>query len=373
MGFKLVKVETSQNLDQFVRLPWKVYKDHPHWVSPLIQERKRFLNPDINPFFRNAEVELYLALDGDQSAVGRIALIDDRSYHDFYPEPAGVFGMYESVDNPEVSRFLLDKAYQWCKKKRYTRLIGPLNMSTNHECGLLIEGFDSPAMVGIPYNPEYYRKHLEAWGLQKTKDLVACKLELTCIPDYLVQAAKKIKRRNHFSIRPLNMKNFDEEILVLWDIYNSAWNLNWGFVPMPQDEFEFAIKEVKPIIEPELCLIAEVKGDPAGFSMTVPDINQVLIGLGGSLFPFGWLQYLWKKNKIDAFRVPILGVKKKYRRLGIDALFYHEIYKILLDKKVKSCEMSWLLEDNKAILEPIFRIGGSIYKRHRIYERIIEP
>jgi len=373
MGFELVKVETKQDLERFIRLPWKVYKNQPCWVPPLIQERKKFLNPDINPFFEHAEVDLFLALDSDRSPVGRIALVHDQGYQEVHSELAGMFGMFEAMDDPNLFRFLLDKAYQWCQEKGYARLIGPMNLSTNHECGLLVEGFDSPTMLGIPYNPEYYVKHFEEWGLQKAKDLVAFRLDLIKIPDYLEQAAAKIKRRNHFNIRPMNLSRLDQEISVLWDIYNSAWSLNWGFVPMTRKEFEFSIQEVKPIIQPEFCLIAEVKGEPAGFSMAFPDINQVLIEMNGSLFPFGWARFLWKKNKINAYRVPILGVKKKYRRLGIDAWFYYETYRMFLDKKIKWCEMSWLLEDNKSITDPMSRIGGTIYKRHRIYDRIITP
>ena len=373
MGFELVKVKTCEDLDQFICLPWKIYKDQPCWVPPLIQERKRFLNPDINPFFEHAEVDLFLAIDSNGSPLGRIALVYDKSYKDLYSEPVGMFGMFESVDDLNLFRFLLDKAHQWCQKKGCVRLIGPMNLSTNHECGLLIEGFDSPTMVGIPYNPEYYVKHFEKCGLKKAKDLVAFKLDLIKVPDYLEQAAVKLKRRGHFSIRAFNLKRLDEEISILWNIYNSAWSLNWGFVPMTRKEFEFSIREVKSIIQPEFCLIAEVKGEPAGFSMALPDINQVLMELNGRLFPFGWARFLWKKSRISAYRVPILGVKKKYRRLGIDALFYYETYKLLMGKNIKWCEMSWLLEDNKSILDPMRRIGGVVYKRHRIYERLITP
>jgi hypothetical protein len=373
MGFKLVKVKTLQDLDQFIRLPWKIYKDHPCWVPPLIKERKKFLNPDINPFFEHAEVDLFLAMDSDRSLLGRIALIYDQNYKNLYSEPVGMFGMFESVDDLNIFQLLIDKSYEWFREKGCARLIGPMNLSTNHECGLLIEGFESPTMVGIPYNPEYYVKNFKKCGLQKAKDLVSFKLDLVKVPDYLERVAVKLKRRAHFNIRPLNLKQFENEISILWNIYNSAWSLNWGFVPMTQKEFEFSIMEVKPIIQPELCLIAEVKGDPAGFSMALPDINQVLMGLNGSLFPFGWARFLWKKNKISAYRIPILGVKQKYRRLGIDAVFYYETYKLFLEKKINWCEMSWLLEDNKGILDPMHRIGGVIYKRHRIYERFITP
>ena len=373
MVYELVKVKTSQELEQFIRLPWKVYKGHPYWVPPLIQERKKFLNPDINPFFEHAEVDLFIALDTDRLPMGRIALIHDQSYQEAHSEFAGIFGMFEAMDDPDLFRFLLNKAHQWCLEKGYTRLIGPMNLSTNHECGLLIEGFESPTMFGIPYNPEYYGKHFEEWGLNKAKDLLALRLDLTEIPDYLVRAAEKLKKRNRFNVRPFDMGRFEKEISILWDVYNSAWIQNWGFVPMTQKEFEFSAQEMKPIVQPDLCLIAEVKGEPAGFSLALPDVNQVLRKMDGRLFPFGWAQFLLNKNKIDAFRVLTLGVKKKFRRLGIDVLFYYETYKLLLEKKIKWCEMSWLLEDNKSMIDPVERIGGTIYKRHRIYERSIIP
>jgi GNAT superfamily N-acetyltransferase len=371
MGFELIKVETREDLERFVRLPWKIYKDPSYWVPPLIQERKKFLNPEINPFFEHAEVDLFLALDSDRAPVGRIALIHDRNYQGLHSEAVGMFGMFESIDDPSVSRQLLDKANQWCQERGLTRLMGPMNLSTNHECGLLVEGFDSPTMFGIPYNPEYYGKHFESWGLKKAKDLLAFRLDLVKIPDYLEKAALKLKRRNRFNIRCLDLSRFEKEISILWDIYNSAWDLNWGFIPMTQKEFEFSAREMKAIIQPEFCMIAEVKGEPVGFSLALPDVNQVLKKLDGSLFPFGWAQFLWQKNKIDAYRVLTLGVKKNYRRLGIDAWFYYETYRLFMEKKIKWIEMSWLLEDNKGIVDPMHRIGGEIYKRHRIYERSI--
>lgn len=371
MGFELVKVETRQDLERFIRLPWKIYKDQPCWVPPLIRERKTFLNSDINPFFEHADADLFLAVDSDRSPVGRIALVHDRNFQDVHSESVGMFGMFESVNDPNLFKLLLDQAYQWCRDRKHARLMGPMNLSTNHECGLLVEGFESPTMFGIPYNPEFYAGHFEAWGLQKAKDLLALRLDLVKIPDYLERAAIKLNQRNHFNVRSLDPAQFEKEISILWDIYNSAWSVNWGFVPMTQKEFEFSAREMKSIIQPEFCLIAEVNGEPAGFSLALPDVNQVLKKMDGSLFPFGWARFLWGKNKIDAYRVLTLGVKKKYRRLGIDAWFYYETYRLFLEKKIKWCEMSWLLEDNKSILEPMYRIGGTVYKRHRIYERLI--
>ena len=193
--------------------------------------------------------------------------------------------------------------------------------------------------------------------------------KLTEIRNKALVAAEKLEKRRRFNLRSLNLDRFEEELKVIWEIYNSAWEKNWGFVPMNFKEFKFAAEEVKSFINPEVCLIAEVKGEPAGFSLALPDVNEVLKSLNGNLFPFGWAKFIWKKNKIASYRVLTLGVKKKYRRLGIDAYMYFDLYRKFLKKKVKLCEMSWMLEDNTDILTPLFKIGGTIYKRHRIYEQ----
>ena len=368
----LVKVETREDLDRFIRLPWKINKDNPCWIPPLIQERRKFLNPDYNPFFEHANADLYLAVEG-RSPVGRIALVDDKNFQKSQSEPSGIFGMFESVNDESVCRLLLDKAFDWCQEQGFVRLIGPLNLSMNHECGLLVEGFDSPAMLGIPYNPEYYVNHFESWGLRKVKDLLSFRLDLIKIPDYLSEVASKLEKRDRFSIRSMNVNRFEKDVSILWDIYNSAWGMNWGFVPMTKKEFIFAANDMKSFVRPEFCLIAEVDGEPAGFSLALPDVNQVLKKLNGSLFPFGWLRFLWMKKKIDVCRVLTLGVKQGFRKLGIDAYLYHETYRLFMESSIKWCEMSWLLEDNEGIVEPMHRIGGVIYKRHRIYERSVSP
>jgi len=373
MGFKITEVKSSSELDRFIRLPWKIYKDHPCWVPPLVSERKKFLNPQINPFFERAEVKLFLAEDEKGSPLGRIALVHDHIYQENISENTGIMGMFETVDDENVSRLLFDQAKEWCGEKRFDNLIGPLNLSTNHECGLMVEGFDLPPMLGIPYNPVYYQKHFEEWGFSKSKDLVSFKLDLIKIPEYLQTAARKLETRGRFKLRSLNLSRFDEELNIIWEIYNSAWDKNWGFVPMTQKEFSFAAGEMKSFVNPDFCLIAEVKGEPVGFSLALPDVNQILHELDGKLFPFGWAKFLWKKNKVDSYRVLTLGVKKKFRRLGIDAYMYYDMYKKFLDQNIKWCEMSWMLEDNADIMEPMFKIGGTIYKRHRIYERTFSP
>ncbi|MFQ5715733.1 MAG: hypothetical protein ACE5GQ_01370, partial [Nitrospinales bacterium] len=320
-------------------------------------------------------VRLFLALTENNEIVGRIALILDRAHNEFHAEDTGFFGMFESIDNQEVADALLNAALNWSRSKGLQKLVGPMNLSTNHECGLLVEGFDLPPTIGIPYTPPYYPDLFRRWGLVKAKDLLSLKLDIKrAIPDYMHEAALKIRnrKRSRFVIRPLRLDQFDREVGIIWEVYNSAWERNWGFVPMSRGEFNFAVQGMKPVVQPHLCLIAEVKNEPAAFALAVPDINQILKHLNGRLFPFGWFRFYRDKKKIDTYRVLTLGVKKKYRRLGIDMVMYHELYTQFKKQNTEWCEMSWILEDNLPILTPLYRMGGFVYKRHRIYERAID-
>ncbi len=371
MAIVLKKVESSRDLDRFIQFPHQLYSEDSPWVAPLKSERKKFLSLEINPFFEHAEAEYFLALSDDEKILGRIAAVVDHDHNKFHKECTGFFGMFECVNDVDVSTLLLNAAEQWCRDKGMHRMRGPMSLSINHECGLLVENFDDPPALGIPYNPLYYADLLHHWGLRKIKDLVSLDLQLTQIPDYLQRAVPLIQKRNRFSVRCLQMDRFDQEIDVLWEIYNSAWEMNWGFVPMNRKEFVFTAREMKPVVDPRLCFIAEVNGEPAGFSLTLPDVNQALKSMRGKLFPFGWLKFILYKRKINRSRVITLGVKKQFQRLGIDAFFYHATYKQLMEINIFRVDMSWVLEDNQAMIGPIEKIGGSPYKRHRIYERNI--
>ncbi len=369
MPFEVQKVSCTTEKNRFILQPWEIYKDHPHWVPPLIAERKKFLDPKKNPFFEHADVEYFLALDSNKKPVGRIAAIIDRTHNEFHSERTGFFGMFESIDNQDVANLLFDAARKHLKDRKMEKLLGPMNLSTNHECGLLVEGFDTPPMMGTPYNPPYYHQLFSEYGFVKSKDLISFKLHPKTVPEHLTQAMGRIGKRNRFTIRTFRMDSFTKELDILWDIYNSAWDRNWGFVPMTQKEFLFAAEDLKQVVEPDFCLIAEVAGEPIGFSLTLPDINVIFKKLNGKLFPLGWVHFLLNKNRINTYRTITLGVKKRYRRLGVDVAFYYETFKELVRRKSPVLEMSWVLEDNKSIMEPIQRIGGTIYKRHRIYER----
>ena len=373
MVLRVKKVKTPADKNQFIRLPWGIYGDSPSWIPPLISEREKFLNPEVNPFFKESEVDLFLVISSDQTPVGRVALTVNHVHNKTFAEQVGFFGMFEAVNDRQVSDLLLNTAETWCRKKNFNKLVGPVNLSTNHECGLLVDGFDVPPVVGIPYNPRYYLNFLEGWGLSKSKDLVSLRLELPHMPEYLESAMSRLRKKERFSVRPLRLNKFDKEIDTIWNIYNEAWSDNWGFLPMSREEFKYAANQMRSFIQPEFCFISEVKGEPVGFSIALPDINMVLKKMNGRLFPLGWIRFLWNKKNIKLYRVVALGVKKKYRRLGIDAALYYETYKNFVEKKIKWCDMSWVLEDNKDILVPITRLGGTIYKRHRIYERNFLP
>jgi len=367
MPIELVKLAGSRDLSRFIKVPGLLRRNDPFWVHPLTFERKIFLDPLKNPFFETADVEFYMAL-ADGKPAGRIALIEDKAYNEFHNERIGFFGMFECVENYKIAELLLDKAHSWSRERKFDSLRGPMNLSTNHECGLLVEGFDSEPTFGMPYNPAFYKDFFERWGLLKAKDLLSFKLKLDQIPEYLSRAANKVRRRNRFKLRRLEISRFESEVQIIWEIYNSAWSRNWGFTPMSESEFRFAAKEMKKIVNPRYCFIAEIDGQPAGFSLTIPDINQALKPVKGNLLPFGWLKFLYRMRRIDFWRVLTLGVKKEYQRMGIDVLMYHDTFQEFLDNKVPYCEMSWILEDNEPMLMPLHRLGGYVYKRHRIYE-----
>ncbi|QPJ64953.1 MAG: hypothetical protein G3M78_05955 [Candidatus Nitrohelix vancouverensis] len=367
MPLALEKVVSQRDRERFIELPWTLYRHDRQWVPPLRRERYEFLNPSVNPFFKDAEVELYLATLHGVPA-GRIALTLNHSHNAFHNEKTGFFGMFESIDDSAVADLLLDCAADWLQRKKLDTLLGPMNLSTNHECGLQVSGFDERVVFGIPYNPPYYVDLLENWGLQKAKDLISFYLHIKKVPDYLERIVSRIKARNRFSVRTINLKRFPEEIELLWSIYNSAWSRNWGFSPMSKDEFIYSAKEMKQIVNPSLCLIAERQGEPVGFSIALPDINQALKPLNGNLFPFGWLKFLIGLRKIDGVRCITLGVPKKFQKSGIDSVLYHETYRQLVLQKIENCEMSWILEDNQPMLSALERLQAHEYRRHRIYE-----
>jgi len=352
----------------FIKLPWKIYRDDPLWIPPLVGQMKETFDPRKNPFYDHADVQLFLALRGDLP-VGRIAAVVNHSHNEFHDERTGFFGFFECINEGPAAGKLLEAARDWLGQRGMTTLRGPASFSSNDEWGLLVQGFDMSPVLMMPYNPPYYPELLERCGLTKTKDLYAYRMHIReGLPDRLRRMADRIEQREGLTIRPIKMKDFDNELKRIKEIYNNAWRKNWGFVPMTDAEFDHLAKKLKPLVVPELVLFAEVGGRPAGFSLTLPDYNQALKHLNGRLFPFGIFKLLWHSRKIDHPRILVMGVVHEYQRRGIDAVFYVKTWDEGKKRGYTWGDMSWILEDNEMMKRAMELMGGKVYKTYRIYE-----
>lgn len=370
---KIRKVENEKDRMSFIKLPWSLYKNDKYWVPPLIFDVRNNLNPKKNPFFKHAEVDLFLA-ESDGKLVGRIAAIKNDNHNKFHNDKAGFFGFFETINEEDVSDLLLDTVCGWCKNKGLDTVLGPVNPSTNDECGLLIDGFDSSPVMLMPYNPPYYAERIESFGFDKAKDLYAYFIASEVINNEKMMAklermANLIKKKYNVTIRNLNMKDLTNEVRKVEYIYNDAWDVNWGFVPITTDEFDYMATSLKQIADPNLVYFAEIDGKPAGFSLTLPNINEILIKMNGKVLPFGIFRLMAGKNKTKVLRVLIMGVRHEYQKKGIDAVFYLETIKEGNRKKVKGAEISWVLEDNFAMRQAAENLGAYIYKTYRIYSK----
>lgn len=361
------------DMKTFIKLPWRIYRGDPAWVPPLIGEMKELLSPKKNPFWQHAEAAYLLAFKNDEPA-GRIAAIVNHRHNEFHKEKCGFFGFFESTDDTEVSGALYASAEKWLAGKGMELMRGPANPSSNDDWGFLLEGYNEPPTVMMPYNPAYYHDLARAANLAKVKDLYSFFMEeATGIPEKAVRVAEIARRKTNVKIRPINMKNIHNEVKIIKQVYNSAWELNWGFVPMTDSEIEHLAADLKKIAIPDLILMAEVDGKPAGVSIAIPDINQVLHKMNGRLFPFGWLKFLLGFRKINRVRVIITGVIKEYRKRGIDAIFYVDTFNKGTKMGFNEGEFGWTLEDNDIINRSLEMLGARLYRRYRLYEKQIAP
>jgi len=367
----IIEVDSSRLLNQFINVPFRLYKDDPNWVAPLIYERKEFFDKKKNPFYRGAKTKMFIA-SRDGEPVGRIATCINYNHNEFHEEKVGFFGFFDSIDDYEVASRLLKVAMITLKAEGMEKMRGPASFSTNHEIGFLVEGFDSPPTVMNPYNRPYLPKLTEKFGLKKVMDFNAYMVtKETPIDERNMKIVHRIKERNKIKIRSADFTKFSSEIEVVRSVYNRAWERNWGFVPLQEDEFNFVAKSLKEIVDPDLLLIAEVDGEPVGFSMAVPDVNQALIRLNGRLFPTGLIKLLWHtkiRNKIDGLRMMTMGVVKEFQKRGIDNVFFVETYNKGVAKGYKWAEISWVLETNELMCRAAEYMGGKLYKKYRMVE-----
>ena len=361
-------VEGMRDLKEFIRFPYRHYRNNPVWVPPLIQDQKVLLNPEKHPFYRHADTRFFLALKDGKTA-GRIAAIIDHKHNEFHSEKMGLFGFFESTDDFAVAEGLLSSAKQWVKDRGMTAFRGPVNPSQNEDCGCLMDAYDSPPVLMMTYNPPYYPGLYTKFGLNKAMDLWAYYIDgKVPPPSKLIRVAENLRRKEGIQVRQVDMKRFDEEVERIKAVYNNAWSHNWGFVPMTDAEFDHLAKNLKPVVVPELGLIAEIAGKPVAFSLTLPDMNQALIHLNGRLFPFGLFKLLWYSRKVDMARIITLGVVHEHQRKGIDAVLYLDTWRNALKKGYWRGEMSWILETNTMMNRAAEMLGGKVYKTYRIFE-----
>ncbi|MEA2368234.1 MAG: hypothetical protein QOH38_952 [Thermoleophilaceae bacterium] len=366
-------VRSRADLKRFIRLPWRIYRNEPLWVPPLVYERQRFLDRSKNPFFTHGEAEYFLAWRGDE-VVGRITAQIDRDFNDFHDNEWGMFGFFESEDHPETATALLDAAGDWLRERGRDRMVGPMDFSMNDESGIVIEGFELPPMVKQPYHPRYYQGLVEGAGLTKAQDLFMWNLEVTDRDKVLPivwEMAEKLEPEHGITLRHLRKKNLEAELDRFIEIYNLAWSKNWGFVPIRREEMAHTAKEMKPILDEDWMMACDTpEGETVGIALTIPDINQVLKRMNGRLFPLGWLKFLWYRPRTDRVRVGFLGVKPEYQHTGIAAAMYAEHYRQAARKPQGGGEMGWILESNEAMNRGMEAMGGRIVKRYRVYERV---
>ena len=370
-AIEVVEVESASQLRRFIAYPNALYKDNPNYVAHLTSERLEFFDFKKNPFYRSAKAKLFLAKQNGQIA-GRIATCVNFNHNEFHGEQTGFFGFFDCPDNYEIASMLLKVAMITLKREGMEKMRGQMSFSTNHECGFLIEGFDSPPVVMMPYNQPYLPKLAERFGLKKAMDLLAYKLTSDePIPERIQTVADRIRRRTGITLRSINMSDFDNEARRINSIYRDAWEKNWGFVPMTEEEFFHMARQLKQIVDPNLVIIAEHEGKPVAFSLAVPDVNQALIHLNGKLLPVGLLKLLWHtkiRNKINGARIIMLGVMPRFQKRGIDSMLYVATYQRGVERGYAWAELSWILETNDLMRRGVEQLGAKIYKRYRIVE-----
>ncbi|OGO04341.1 MAG: hypothetical protein A2Y73_03795 [Chloroflexi bacterium RBG_13_56_8] len=357
----------------FVMFPFKLYRSDPYWVPPLISDRLKHFDPEHNPFYEHAEVQLFRALRGGET-VGTIAAIADELHPQVWGEPVGFFGAFESIDADEVAAALFTEARAWLASRGREVMRGPIDMNIHGEVGLLIEGFGQPVIM-MPYQFPYYQGLLERYGMVKAKDVHAYKLDIASygpnlerLPEQIARVARIATERYGVCLRYLDFDHFEEEVELLRPIYREAWSKNWGEVPITQAELAQLANELRQIADPGLVYLATIDEQVIGCFVAIPDYCQVAKHLNGRLFPIGWAKFLWYRRKINGIRVLIMGVLEEHRLKGVDALFIREAARRSAEKGYEWVEMSWILEDNYRAIRGIETMGGNIYRTYRLYD-----
>lgn len=367
---KIRPVTTKNDLKRFIRFPYQLYKNDPVWVAPLLDEQRSQFDAKLNPMLDHCEYTLFL-LEDNGKVIGRIAAFIDRLALETWKEPVGLFGYYDCIEEMEASRMLLDTAAGWLREKGMTFIRGPWSF-VSQEWGLVIEGFTPSPTVMAPYNPPYYVDHMAAFNLQKIKDLLVYYISVKegyTIPGRIMTLTDDVAKRYGVHIRQVDMKHYKEEVQKIIDLSNRSLINNWGYTSVTQAEAEAVARDLKPIIQPKGVLFAEdQKGRPIGFAIAIPDVNRLLKGLNGHLFPIGWLKLLIGLPKLKSYRLFALGVLPEYHGKGIDSLIYRALCESLYTPDTWM-EINYVLEDNAPMNNAIHKLNANPMRRYRVYQK----
>jgi GNAT superfamily N-acetyltransferase len=375
MGLEIRPVAGRRDRETFIRLPWRIYRNEPNWVPPLRRDERRRLDPGRNPFFEHADVGLFLA-ERDGEPVGRISAQVDRNFNAFQGNEWGLFGFFECAEDPEAAAALFDAAAGWLAQRGRDLMVGPMDFTTNDTCGVLIDGYERRPVILTPYSARYYPGLYEGAGLSKAMDLYMWDIEVTDrerVHPAIWKVAREVETKHGIVCRHLRKRDFEAELAGFLEVYNAAWERNWGFVPLSDAEVRYFARELRPLLDENWAYIAEKDGEIVGAALTLPDYNVILSRLNGRLLPFGWAKALWLRRRIDWVRVFALGVKPAYQHTGVAARFYEMHFDAAERAGVRGAETGWILETNEAMNRAMEGMGGRIVRTYRLYQRDLPP
>ena len=369
---RVVPVSNRRQLKAFIRLPWRLYAQDPLWVPPLKLERRLHFS-SLNPYFAHGRWQGWIAWQGDRP-VGRISAQVDELHRRHYGEKSGHFGFLECENNPDVMRALVAESERWLAQHQTEVITGPFNFSINQECGLLVDGFDTPPVIMMPHNPRWYAELLEQQGYAGVKDMYAYRIN----PDFTIPRVMQTlvdRFGKSVRLRGLNRKNFKQELETLRDIFNDAWSDNWGFVPFTREEFAELGTSLRLFVPDDFIRIAEYQGKAVAFIVILPNLNEVLHDLDGNLFPSGVFKIIQalRNRRIRTGRIPLMGVRKELQNtplgVALALLVIHNLRQPVIDRGIEDVELSWILEDNQGMRSILERAGSRLYKTYRIYRK----
>jgi GNAT superfamily N-acetyltransferase len=364
---------SNREKKEFILFPYEYYKDDEYWVAPLLIEQRKLINTEKNPFFKNAELALFTA-QFNGVLTGRIAAIIDHRYNSYHNKKTGFFGFFECNDDQETVNLLFRAAEGWLKAKGMDDVLGPANPGMMDVIGILVEGFDKYPSILMPYNKPFYDRIISEAGYQKEMDLLTYLVTQDSVDrDRANRAVEIVKKRlPGIRVRRMNLSKIHDEVKIIQDIFNKAWKNNWGFIPLSSEEFHALATDLKTIVDNDFAHVAEINGEPVGFSVALPDYNQIFRKMNGRLLPAGIFKILWNKRKINKIRTALMGVIPEYQGRGIDVLLHREAIENGLIRSYYSSEVGWILENNIQMIRVAEKIGGTLDKRYRMYSKKLD-